>query len=117
MRKLISRGIAIGAGGVAMVIFASTAAYAGTDVNATAYGAYGQFISNGDKFYVKDMLADGYAVRICYRVNNGSVHTLTNPAGYGTTGMWDLDLAEGSIVTIDVARTPDTCSPWAVGYA
>jgi hypothetical protein len=117
VRALI--GVGAAAGVAAVGLFAATPAFAGTDVSVGTTGGSGEFVSYGDHFRLSDETQDGYSVKLCYKVNSGSVHTLWNRSGYGSTVDWNMDFPEGAKVTIDVVRNypGNVCKPWAVGYA
>ncbi|MGW4500517.1 hypothetical protein ACWENR_18130 [Micromonospora sp. NPDC004336] len=114
------------AAGVAMTLLVPTAASAayygdetdyGTVVSGVPYngidpvecrqieGARGCFISYGDRLYVKDMVADGYAAALDWVDLDGPRWgSCVNKQGAGTWVLCNKDLPEGHDLNFRVAR-------------
>ncbi|MFM9367679.1 hypothetical protein [Streptomyces sp. Da 82-17] len=80
----------------------------------------GIFNTDGDRFYVKDAKADGYAV--CIDVYATKVSTgkrgwfaLCNSSGAGTVKEWNLDLKEMTLVDIRAFMLDDGVTDFGYG--
>lgn len=80
-------------------------------------GAYGEFTSQGERFFLDDIKCDNSSVYITYNVGSGSNQRFENTQGCNTPGLTlNLSVAEGTDVDWQVCTNiqlaPDNCSPW-----
>ncbi|MFI0370623.1 hypothetical protein ACH35V_22380 [Actinomadura sp. 1N219] len=120
MRTSVRRGIALVAGlafASAGVMATAVPASAGTDAEIVLKRGGVWWKSYGDKFTVKDRLADGYWVQGIFRINGRAEHWVDNKRGAGEEVTWTYDAPEDQLIEIKMCYMDEVVTLWCTGWA
>lgn len=123
--KNVKRALFVTGAAAAVLIGASTGAYAGADGVSSVTGSWSRFISYGDKFENCDTADDWMTSYVEYQYVriDGSLQTGThrNPGNSGDCFSWDHNFGEGRTVwfrsCVDQPLVADRCDIWRTATA